>query len=265
MSTIEEKLKQLPFLPDIIFDLEKIRTADDIDIKKVIEVLEQNHFITTKILQMANSKLFGFSNHIDTLSKAISLYGINFTISFSIAQIIQDSIRLNLGLYEIKTRKFLQLSDYSTKLLLLWLDNEDISLKEELLLPCLVHEIGKTLICSSLEKEEEGRFFNALKNNPLNISSIEKEFCSYSSSQISAKMLKNWNFDENSVNIIHNIDTPNDKKTYILNVIKTIFNVKTPFTQESILLGIKKAEKYGLDLVHLKKALEELMILMKRN
>lgn len=264
MSTIEEKLKQLPFLPDIIFELEKIRISDDIDIQNVIEVLEKDHFITTKILQMANSKLFGFSNHIDTLSKAISLYGINFTISFSIAQIIQDSIRLNLGLYEIKTRKFLQLSDYSAKLLLLWLDNEDISLKEELLLPCLIHEIGKTLICSSLGKEE-GRFFNALKNNPLNISSIEKEFCSYSSSQITALILKNWNFDENTIKIVQNIDTPNDKKTYILNVIKTIFNVKTPFTQESILSGIKKAEKYGLDLVHLKKALEELMILIKKD
>ena len=72
-----------------------------------------------------------------------------------------------------------------------------------------------------------------------------------------------WNFDKNTIELIKNIDFPNNKDTKILHVIKTIFNVKEPFSKESILFGLKKAKEYELDEISLKKALQKLMILIK--
>lgn len=263
MSEIEDKLKQLPYLPDIIFELQKIRNSDDLDIDKILNILEEDHFITAKILQLSNSKLFGFPNHIDTFNKAFSLYGVNFTVSFAIVQVIQNSLKWNFDLYELETKKFFDLSLFSCKLMFLWLEDEDILEKERLLIPCLLNDIGKSFICSLVKKEDEGLFFNKLKNNPLDISSIEKEFISFSSSQITAMILDIWNFDKNTIELIKNIDFPNNKDTKILNVIKTIFNVKEPFSKESILFGLKKAKEYELDEISLKKALQKLMILIK--
>lgn len=264
MSTIEEKLKQLPFLPDMIFELQKIKDSDECDTDKIFKVLEKDHFVTANILRLSNSKLFGFPNHIDTFQKAFALYGVNFTIAFSFAQVIQDSVRWNFDLYEIKTKKFFDLAYYSCKLMLLWLEDE-LSLKMELLFPCLIHEIGKSIISSSILEENKTIFLNSLKNNSLNISLIEKEFSNFSSSEVSAMILESWNFDKKTIELVKNIDTPNEKATYILNVIKTIFNIKSPFSKESILLGIQKANSYGLDVTHLKKAIQELNILIKND
>jgi HD-like signal output (HDOD) protein len=263
MSTITDKLKQLPFLPDIISELQRIKENDDFDINKILEILEKDHFVTSKILEMANSKLFGFSNHIDTLSKALSLYGINFTISIVIFQIIQDTIRLNFDLYNIKTRKVFNLSECSCKLMLLWLEEDEVLLKEDLVIPCLIHEIGKSFISSSIEPQKERAFFYELKNNVYNVSLVEKKFTSFSSGEVTALILENWNFDEKIIDIIKNIDMPNNKATFILDVIKTIFNLTEPFTKESINLGIKKANDYGLDVERLRKALGEIISLIK--
>lgn len=263
MNTIENKVKQLPSLPDIILKLQKIKDSNDFDTNKILEILEEDHFVVTKILEMANSKLFGFSNHVDTLSKALALYGINFTISIAFAQIIKDTINLNFDLYNIKTKKFFDLSDYSCKLMLLWLEEEDILLKEKLVFPCLVHELGKSFISSSIEEKDVGIFTNELKNYPQNISFIEKKFISFSSSEITALILEKWNFDKKTISIIKNIDTPNNKATFILDVIKTIFNINSPFTKENMGLAIKKADEYGLDVEQLKKALRTLVVLIK--
>lgn len=215
MSTIEEKLKQLPFLPDMIFELQKIKDSDECDTDKIFKVLEKDHFVTANILRLSNSKLFGFPNHIDTFQKAFALYGVNFTIAFSFAQVIQDSVRWNFDLYEIKTKKFFDLAYYSCKLMLLWLEDE-LSLKMELLFPCLIHEIGKSIISSSILEENKTIFLNSLKNNSLNISLIEKEFSNFSSSEVSAMILESWNFDKKTIELVKNIDTPNEKATYIL-------------------------------------------------
>ena len=265
MNIIEEKLKQLPLLPDIIFELQKNKDSDDFNIKKILEILEEDHFVNTKILQMSNSKLFGFSNHVDTLSKALALYGINFTISVAMAQIIQDSIRLNLGLYDIKVKKFINLGEYSCKLMWLWIEESDVLLKEQLIIPCLIHELGKSFISSYLADEKVESFRRELKNYPHNISLIEKKFASYTSSEITALMLEQWNFDKKTREIIRNIDSPNNKATCILDVIKTIFNVSSPFSKESLTLAIKKANNYNLDVERLKKSLQELMILIKND
>lgn len=263
MNTIENKVKQLPLLPDIILKLQRIKDSNDFDTNKILEILEEDHFVVANILQMANSKLFGFSNHVDTLSKALALYGINFTISVAFAQIIKDTINLNFDLYNIETKKFFDLADYSCKLMLLWLEEEDVLLKEKLVLPCLIHEIGKSFISSSIENKDIGIFINELKNHPQNISLVEKKFTSFSSSEVTALILEGWKFDKKTINIIENIDTPNDKASFVLDVVKTIFNINSPFTKESMGLAIKKANDYGLDVEQLKKALRSLVVLIK--
>jgi HD-like signal output (HDOD) protein len=263
METIENKVRQLPFTPDSIFKLQRIKNTNDYDTNKILEILEEDHFVVCKILEMANSKLFGFSNHVDTLSKALALYGMNFTISVAFTQIIKNTINLNFDLYNIRNKIFFDLADYSCKLMLLWLEEEDISLKEKLVVPCLIHEIGKSFISSSIEEKDVGIFINELKNNPQNISLIEKKFTSFTSSEVTALILEEWNFDKKAISIIKNIDTPNDKASFILDVIKTIFNINSPFTKESIGLAIKKADEYGLDVEQLKKALRNLVVLIK--
>ena len=265
MKEIEERIKQLPMLPDIIFDLQKLKDSNDFDTKKILDTLEENHFVPAKILQMANSKLFGFSHHVDTLSKALSLYGINFTVSIAIAQIIEDTVRLDFGLYNTKVRKYINLSKYSLKLMWLWIERKDILLKEQLIIPCLIHELGKSFISSSISSDKVASFVSELKNYPHNITFIEKKFTSYTSCEVTALILKHWNFDEKIVAIVNKIDLPNNKASCVLDVIKTACNPNSPLTTQSIELAIKKSDNYNLNTDKLKQSLDKLLNLIKND
>ena len=88
MTKIQEELKKLPDLSQTVFKLQKMQNDADIEISQVLEVLEENSFVVAKIMKMANSKLFGFSNKIDTLNNAVSLYIIPQNVKTTFSKIL---------------------------------------------------------------------------------------------------------------------------------------------------------------------------------
>ncbi len=262
---IEENIAKLPDLSEVVFKLFKIKKRDSFEINELITILEENNLVVAKIMKIANSKFFGFSHSVDTLHNAVSLYGINFTFSIAICEIINNTLNSNLNLYPITKKNYFYLDDQSLKLMLLWLQDDDIYLKEELLIPCLINRIGMFLLSDLIKIEEQNKFLSEIKKNPLKVSEIEYKYTGYSSSKITAMVLKKWSFDQKIINIIENIDKPNSKQSAILNVLNKIFNPVSPFNEDSILEGLKLANLYNLNINSLKKAIEEFFILTKND
>ena len=50
----------------------------------------------TTLLKVANSAMFGFRHAVESPSRAISLLGVNFTISVALGSIVQDFKKANL-------------------------------------------------------------------------------------------------------------------------------------------------------------------------
>lgn len=121
MTKIQEIIEKLPDLSETVFKLQKMREQPDTEIVQVLDILEENRFIVAKIMKIANSKLFRFANRIDTLNNAVLLFGINFTTSVAISESINNSLIPKLNLYPITKEEFFQLSEKSTKLMMLWL------------------------------------------------------------------------------------------------------------------------------------------------
>ncbi len=260
MLNINEKIETLPSLPKIVFLLQDLENKKDFDHKKILALIEKDSFISAKILQMANSKLFGFNNSVKTVSKALSLFGATFTIAIAISESIKNSIKIDLGIYTIQAKRFFDLSEYSCKIMLDWIDEDDVNLKEKLILPCLIHEVGKFIISDSLDTNRKLEFIE-LSNVISDISTLERDFVSYSSSEVTSLLLKKWEFNSSICDDVFYIDSIKNKKAcLILNVIKTICNINNPLSKTSILLGIQKAKEYGLDDVKLKQIIEKNLI-----
>jgi HD-like signal output (HDOD) protein len=211
MLNIKEKIEKLPFLPEIVFELQSLQKQKDFDHKKILTLIEKDSFVSAKILEMANSKLFGFNNSVKTVSKALSLFGATFTIAIAISESIKNSIKINLDIYNIQAKRFFDLSEYSCKIMLNWLDEEDVDLKEKLFLPCLIHEIGKFIISDTVHSNKKEEFID-LCNSVSDISSLERNFVSYSSSEVTSLLLKKWNFDNSICEDIYYIDSHKNKK-----------------------------------------------------
>jgi HD-like signal output (HDOD) protein len=98
-----------------------------------------------------------------------------------------------------------------------------------------------------------------------NIAVVEKSFVDTTTSIVSAMIFKYWKFDEEFVDIIKYADyptqAPDEIKEYsqALHVIKSIIPINKPLTEQSIILGLKKADKFGFDHEILEDAVDEML------
>lgn len=259
---IEKRLEFLPILPEKVNYLLNLKYDNKYDTKKLVEIIEQDSILSTKLLQLANSKYFGFLNAIYTPSRALSLYGVNFTIAICVSELILNSIKFDMDLYNARYSDFKIASDLSLKLLLEYFDEDEADIKENLIMPLFVQYIGKFIISSYLKNENKIKNFD-LFNQDIPIANIERKVIGLTSSELTSLILKRWGFPQSIVDLVFYIDRPmyldrNVKEICILNVINTACNIQEPLSLNSINLALDKANEYDLNVNHLKKAIKKI-------
>ena len=250
-----ENIESLPALPKTVQDLENFRKKENQTIDELIKIIEVDPLIITDILKVSNSALFGFRSKIETVSRAINLLGINFTVSIVMGAILQSTIKTNLTAYNVSCEDFIYSAILSNKILNTWLSSVDFDLKEELLIPCFLQEIGKFVISDCIEKENMiNDFQNDLKLD--NISEIEEKYTGYSCARITANIFKHWGLSPNLIFSIAFVgkqeDCPKEyiKKAQVLEIIKLITNVQSPLDDNLIHKAIQKVSDYGFSVEH---------------
>lgn len=261
-NSILEKIESLPPLPQTIIDIEEFRKKHDKEAVDLLKIIEKDALIISTLLKISNSAMFGFRSKVETPSRAINLLGINFTISIAIGGTVQNLIMTSLEPYGINSDGFMRASNISSTLASLWLSKVDIELKDEIILPALLQEIGKFILSDLLISEQKDGLFRSKLASGLSIEKAEKELLGFTTSEITSKIFGYWKLSENLVNMIEfvdNVENANEKyltQTQILDVIKTACKVSEPLSDQAIADAIEKATKYGLDVKALKKAIE---------
>lgn len=70
-------IKKLPSLPQIYFELIETINNENINLKKVVEIIQKDVSISAQLLKLTNSSYFGFSRPISQLSQAVSFLGLD--------------------------------------------------------------------------------------------------------------------------------------------------------------------------------------------
>ena len=81
-----QKIDCLPPLPSSIIQLNDFKKIKNSSPEKLIKIIEQDPLMVATILKISNSSMFGFRSKVDTLSRAINLLGVNFTISVAMVR-----------------------------------------------------------------------------------------------------------------------------------------------------------------------------------
>lgn len=267
MYDIEKRLEKLPFLPDKVVQLLNLRYNEKYDTRRLIILIEKDSLLSSRLLELANSKYFGFINQINTPSRAVSLYGMNFTVSVCICELVLNSIKFDLSSYNLNYNHFKKTIDLSFKLLLVFLEEDEANLREKLIIPLFCQYIGKFVISDFLKKESKVDKFTEIKKLT-SVIKAERKSVGLSASEISSLILKKWDFPQTITDMVFYIDSPfyldeNVKEIAILNVINTICDLEDPFSFESIKKGIQKADEYDLNINQLKNAIEKVKSFQK--
>lgn len=262
MNILKEKINNLPQLPNNILELQHFKNLDSTDVEKLIKIINKDPFIVTNILKIANSGIFCFRSEITTLKKAINLLGTNFTISIAIGYMLKKILPVTLDIYKTNNKEFLYNSISRTNFINLWLSEEKYeSLKNELILPAFLQEIGKYIISDIVEEKNlKENFINDLtKTN--NIEYCERKYASCTTPFATATIFKHWNF-ANSIIIpiafVENLEKcPKNylKHCKILKVAKTLCNSNNTLNESSINKTLELAKKFNFNITKIKKAI----------
>ncbi|RBQ29682.1 HDOD domain-containing protein [Aliarcobacter vitoriensis] len=254
LEAILKRVEALPPLPRTVTEIEEFRRKSDKEILDLLSIIEKDALIVTNLLKISNSAMFGFRSKVETPLRAISLLGINFTVSIAISTSTQKLLKSSLEPYGVTNNDFMKSSNISSVLANLWLNKFDPSLKEEIILPALLQDIGKFILADFIKSENKDTDFKKrIQEQDDSLEDIEREFLGVTTSYVTAQVFKHWKLSTNLINSIEFIDDISNvqenfkKRAQILDVIKTASNIIEPLSQKSIEKAIKKAKIYNLD------------------
>lgn len=248
-----KELNNLPELPTHIIELNEFKKEDSIDTQKLMRILQKDPLIVANILKIANSSMFGFRSKIDTLSRAINLLGTKFVVSIAIGSSITQTLKANLLAYAATIDDFLFISSLASNIVNIWVEKIDNELKEELLLPAFLQEVGKFIISTVIQEEKRTEDFLKEIEETKEITLIEESFIGYSCARITANIFKKWDLSHNIIFPIAFTSNINDcpsafkTKAQILQIIKILCDIRYPLSDESIEKALNKVVLYNFD------------------
>lgn len=268
---IIEKIDTLPALPKSVLELEEFRKMSNKEPLDLLKIIEKDPLIITTVLRVANSAMFGFVSEVGTPSRAISLLGVNFTISIALGTVIQNLINTKLSAYGATTDDFMFSANLSSTLVNTWVSKISFDLKEDLLLPAFLQEIGKFVISEVIAESGKTEEFLEKLSVSKNISSVEKEYLGYSCARITANIFKHWNLSHNlifSIGFVEDLENcPKDYKEHvkILEIIKILTDIRNPLSDQNIQRALNKANEYNLDTELLLQSIDSIKFKMEND
>lgn len=257
MTYIEllKRIDVLTPLPKTVLDIEAFKKTDNYDTNDLVKIIEQDPLMVSTILKTANSAMFGFVSKIDSLSKAVALLGVNFTISIALASGIKNTLNSQLVVYGGDSDMFLRIANMQSNFVSLWMNQVDMELKKELILPSFLQESGKFLINNAVMDEgKKDDFLKQINERFDDISAVEKEFVGMSSADVTAAIFKHWNIAQSITNSIKYSDDVSkvplqfEKHAKILNIVKLVCNISKPLDEKCIEKARQRVEEFGFDL-----------------
>ena len=253
---ILKEITSLPPLPANIIELDNFRKQDSTDSEKLVEILKKDPLIVANILKIANASMFGFRSKVDTLSRAINLLGIKFAISVAIGSSISQAVKSNLLAYAVTTDDFILTSSLASNIVNTWVANINFDLKNELLLPAFLQEVGKFVISQVIQEEKKTEEFLKELEETKNTSLCEEKFTGFTCARITANIFKHWNLSHNIIfpiafaEDIENCPESFKQKAQILQIVKILCDIRYPLSEKNIEKALEKVVEYNFDVEH---------------
>lgn len=253
-ESVFKKIKALPPLDDTVIQIQRLHADENSSISDLTKVVEKDPMLTANILRSANSPLYGFSQEITTIARAISLFGMATIRGFALSSTIKKSFSINLEPYGITTQDFLNISIIQNALMYNWHSKVNPKSLEILSPASFMLEIGKIVLAHELaENKQDVEFREKLKNisSPIDLALFETEILDISNEEVTAKIFEQWNLEtELSSSILYSNnpeEAPDHIKDYAkaLKVIKTAVNIFNQLDDISIQNTLPLLDEYG--------------------
>ncbi len=231
--------------------------ARNVDVRKLIRMVEADVMLTANILKTINSSYYGFKSRISSSSQAVTLLGTQQIYSLVIHYAISKHLIADTSIYGFNNAQFNEMCILQSSLMMQWYAKIDLHDTHILTSLALIMESGKIIISKELMgsdyREAYRKGFLACEDIP----KFEQEFLYTTSYHLSALLFEHWNLtpvysivlknlDREEADYDEDVDAIMAQYIKAIDVIRTAINLKEVLTDESIQKASAKVTEMGL-------------------
>jgi len=261
-ESIIKNIDDMPPLSDIAKVLQSLYAfgSDNVDIKKLVRMIESDVMLTANILKMINSPYYGFKNKIPSVSQAVALFGVQKIYGLVLHFAMSNHLKADTAIYGFNNAQFNEMCILQSSLMMQWYAKVDLRDTHILTSLALIMESGKIIVSKELHESDYLETYREGFLACTNIQDFEKEFLGTTSYYLSAVLFEHWNLEPVYAEVLRELDSSSDNskeeeeantvvKQYAaaIDVIRTAINLKEVLTEESIKKACVKVQKMGLD------------------
>ncbi|WP_201353599.1 HDOD domain-containing protein [Hydrogenimonas urashimensis] len=263
-SQLVQRISSLPPLPRTVTEIEKAYSDPDVNVKTIASIVEQDPMVVADLLKLLNSAFYGLRKEITNVEQAVSLLGMKSVKDLVINLSVRNILRTNLSPYGISSEAFAKVSQFQSMLAQQWMKAVNPAKVERIRLLALLQEIGKIVIADELLREGEDATFKAELEAGWDIRETERNYVDATTAEVSAAMLRHWEFDAKIADLIQWADMPNQadgdarEEAWVLRIASEAVSVRNPLSEKCRKRATNLALKASLPEEPLQQAMTEL-------
>lgn len=195
-----ENINNLPTIPETIKQISEIIGKPNISLNEISDFIANDPALTTKILKMINSAVYGFPGRISLVSHATVLLGLNvikgLLIGVSVSEFMEEAMS---GLWNHSLACALTARILAQK--------KKINEPEEVYAAGLLHDIGKVILIQSYRDEYE-TITNRAKDRRTTVIEEEKNCFPVNHGTVGGWLAEKWHFPIRLSEVIKNHHDP---------------------------------------------------------
>ncbi len=199
MSFKKEILENIKALPTMSTTTSKIVTllgSKDIDMNKIIQLIQFDPAITTNVLKLVNSSYFGLQKQVTSIKQAVVLLGLNQVHRIVIAVSFSPLMNNKIDGYDMPSGALWEhsvataVASETIAKMIKFPDNDMV------FTAALLHDVGKIAL-STFVDEYYNRIEEDVQNSNESFEVVEKKILGIDHAEAGAVILKNWGIPQN--------------------------------------------------------------------
>lgn len=196
-----ENITTLPTIPAVLKRLSVILEKPRVTIVEISAFISNDPALTTKVLKMVNSAIYGFPGRIASVSHATMLLGLNVIKGLLLGVSVFDLMQKTMsGLYEHSLACAIASRVIAQK--------KNLKEPEEVSVAGLLHDIGKVVLILEFPTQYENAMTQAGEEN-ISIYEAEKQQFNATHADVGGWLAEKWRFPANLIEVISNHHRPN--------------------------------------------------------
>ena len=263
-ATLAKNIENIPPLPKTIEEVNRLYRDENSTLDDMQKAIEKDPLLTAGILKLLNSPAYGMRTTVTSMKQAISLLGKGTIRTFAISSVV-DSFEIDLSPYGMTPEDFSIACDKQLALAINWLARTNPQALSIVGPASFLVDLGRVVIAQTLIEDDKTQIIEQALLSGEDIASAEKTACGAQTTDVTATLFYNWNFDPDLIHVIRYSDDPEStydedrKMAALLKVIRETVMPNGDITEDSIAVAKETIEEFELDLAGYEKALDKLL------